>query len=242
MIGFDPLYLVFLAPAMLLGFWAQSRIQSAYARASQIPASSGWTGAEAARHLLDCQGLTQIPVEPVAGTLSDHYDPEHRVLRLSEGVYGSHSVAALGIAAHEVGHAYQHAQNDAMLSLRNAIVPLANIGSGMGWLLMMIGFVLAMAHSRMGGPVVYIGIAVFSFTVLFQVVNLPVEFDASSRARRVLLEQRLVEPNEDLIVGDVLGAAAWTYVAATLTSVSQVLYFLMRAMALTGNSSDDNRG
>lgn len=242
MLGFDPLYLIFLAPAMLLGFWAQSRIKTAYGQASQIPAISGWTGAETARHLLDCQGLNNVPVEPVAGMLSDHYDPEHRVLRLSEGVYGSNSIAALGIAAHEVGHAYQHAQNDTMLTLRNAIVPLANIGSGLGWAMMTIGFILAMAHSRLGGPVVFLGIAVFSLTVVFQVVNLPVEFDASSRARRVLLEQGLIQPQEDQVVGDVLGAAAWTYVAATMTSIAQVFYFLMRAFMIPGGNDDEYRG
>lgn len=242
MIGFDPLYLLFLAPAMLLGFWAQSRVQSAYSRASQIPSESGWTGAQTARYLLDCQGLQHVPVEPVAGMLSDHYDPEHRVLRLSEGVYGSSSIAAQGIAAHEVGHAYQHAQNDAMLGLRNAIVPLANIGSGIGWVLMTVGFVLAFAHSRFGGPLVYLGIAVFSLTVVFQLVNLPVEFDASARARRVLLQERIVSPNEDQVVGDVLSAAAWTYVAATVTSVAQVAYFLMRAFMIPQGNDEDYRG
>ncbi len=239
--SFDPLYFLFLAPAMLLGFWAQMRVKTAYSQASLIPASSGYTGAQTARHLLDSQGLNHVAVEPVAGYLSDHYDPTSRTLRLSDGVYDSNSIAALGIAAHEAGHALQHAQNDPMLMARNAIVPLAGIGSNLGWIMITIGFALAMAHSRLGQPIALLGIAIFSMTVVFQLVNLPVEFDASRRARKALLQYGLVQQSEDALVGNVLGAAAWTYVAATLSSASQLLYFMVRLGMLNQSDRDRDR-
>ncbi len=239
--SFDPLYFLFLAPAMLLGFWAQMRVKTAYSQASMISATSGFTGAQTARHLLDSQGLNDVAVEPVAGYLTDHYDPTSRTLRLSDGVYDSNSIAALGIAAHEAGHAFQHAQNDPMLMARNAIVPLAGIGSNLGWIMITIGFTLAIMHSRLGQPIALLGIAVFSLTVVFQLVNLPVEFDASRRARKALLQYGLIHQSEDAVVGNVLDAAAWTYVAATLSSVSQLLYFLVRLGILNQSDRDNDR-
>ncbi len=223
MLFFDPVYLLFLAPAMLLALWAQLRVKIAYQEAQQVPASSGATGASAALELLRGAGVGGVDVEPVQGFLSDHYDPRGKVLRLSPDVYGGRSLASVGIAAHEAGHALQDADRYPLLIVRNALVPLAGIGSNISWLLVLFGFMLA---SLM---LVKVGIIAFAVTVLFQIVNLPVEFDASRRARRLLLDTGLVTVEEDATVKRVLDAAALTYVAATLTAVLTLLYFLFRA-------------
>jgi Zn-dependent membrane protease YugP len=223
MLFFDPIYLLFLAPGLLLAAWAQFRIRSAYEQASQIAPRSGYSGAETADVLLRSAGLDDVRIEPTEGFLSDHYVPGEHVLRLSPEVYGSRSLAAMGVAAHETGHAYQDANHFPLLVLRNALVPLASFGSNISWILMLVGFVLQLAG------LIYLGILVFSFTVLFQLVNLPVEFDASRRARIALLHNGLVTLEEDQIVGRVLNAAALTYVAGTLTAVLQLLYFLFRS-------------
>src|SRR5262245_26443220 len=209
---FDPYYFLFLAPGILLALWAQWRVKSTYAEASQVPASSGYAGAQAAGALLHSAGINGVAIEPVEGFLSDHYSPGEKVLRLSADVYTGRSLAALGIAAHESGHAMQDAQNYPLLVWRNALVPLANFGSNAAWLIMLVGFLLASAQ------LVLAGIIAFSLTVLFQLVNLPVEFDASRRARLALVGSGLITPDEDHTVGKVLNAAALTYVAATLTS------------------------
>jgi Zn-dependent membrane protease YugP len=216
-------YLLFMLPAILLGLWAQRRVSSAYQRASRIPSASGYTGAEAADNLLRSAGIHQVAIEPVPGQLTDHYSAGEKVLRLSPGVYEGRSLAALGIAAHEAGHALQDHERYPFLVVRNGLVPLANIGSVMGWFIIAAGLATAIAG------LVYVGIAIFSLTVLFQVVNLPVEFNASSRARARLLEAGLVRPEEEREVARVLNAAALTYVAATLTSMMTLLYFLLRA-------------
>jgi uncharacterized protein len=208
-LGFDPIYILFLAPGLLLAFWAQMRIQSAYHEGSRFRSSSGVTGARAADEVMRAEGIADVAIEPVRGQLTDHYDPAHKVLRLSVGVYGSPSLAALGIAAHETGHALQHAQGYAPLVIRNVMVPVASFGSGTAWIVFAIGLVL-----RSFG-LVMTGIALFSAVVLFQLVNLPVEFDASARARRALLATGLIRPEEEPVVARVLNAAAWTYVAAT---------------------------
>jgi Zn-dependent membrane protease YugP len=225
---FDPMYLLFLLPGMLLGLWAQFRVKRAYAEASQVPAQSGYTGAETAHVLLESAGIHNIAIEPVQGFLSDHYSPNEKVLRLSPDVYSGQSLAALGIAAHESGHALQDAHRYAPLRLRSLLVPIAGFGSNMAWIILVIGFAL---HA-MG--LILAGIIVFSGTVLFQIVNLPVEFDASRRARQILLSSGLVTQDEDYYVRKVLNAAALTYVAATLTSVLTLLYFLFRAGLLGG--------
>jgi Zn-dependent membrane protease YugP len=225
---FDPMYLLFLAPGILLALWAQWRVRSAYSRASQIPAQSGYSGAEAAAVLLHTAGVDGVQIEPVEGFLSDHYVPGQHVLRLSPEVYGGRSLAALGIAAHESGHALQDAGRYPLLVMRNALVPLAGFGSNISWLIIMLGFALASLN------LILVGIAVFSFTVIFQLVNLPVEFDASRRARLALVHAGLVTVEEDETVGKVLSAAALTYVAATLTSVLTLLYFLFRSGVLGG--------
>jgi uncharacterized protein len=228
---FDPVYMLFLLPGILLALWAQWRVQSAYSEASRIPAHSGFTGAEAAHHLLRSAHVLGVEIEPVQGFLSDHYAPGERVLRLSPEVYGGRSLAAVGIAAHESGHAMQDAQRYPLLAARNFLVPLAGIGSNFSWIIIVAGFVLHLMGS------IYLGIAAFSLTVLFQLVNLPVEFDASRRARIALVDLGLVTPDEDVMVKKVLDAAALTYVAATLTSLLTLLYFLFRAGLLGGRRS-----
>jgi Zn-dependent membrane protease YugP len=228
---FDPVYLLFLLPGILLALWAQWRVRSAYSEASRIPAHSGYAGAQAAQLLLRSAHVLGVEIEPVQGYLSDHYSPGERVLRLSPEVYSGRSLAALGIAAHESGHAMQDAQRYPLLEARNFLVPFAGIGSNLAWIILAAGFVLHM----MG--LIYIGIAVFSLTVLFQMVNLPVEFDASRRARIALADSGLVTPDEDMVVKKVLDAAALTYVAATLTSLLTLLYFLFRAGLLGGRRS-----
>jgi uncharacterized protein len=230
--GFDPWYLIILAPGILLALWAQFRVRSAYAQASQIPAQSGYSGAQAAAALLRSAGVSEVQIEPVEGFLSDHYVPGQRVLRLSPEVYSGRSLAALGVAAHECGHAMQEAKHYAPLALRSGLVPLASIGSNLSWIIIAAGILLKLAG------LLYLGIAVFTATVVFQLVNLPVEFDASRRARLALVDAGLVTPEEDVTVGKVLSAAALTYVAATIVSVLTLLYYLMRAGLLGGRSND----
>lgn len=220
MIGFNPLYFLAIAPAVLLGMWAQFRVKAAYAAASQQPASL--TGAAAARHLLDSAGLQDVDIEPIRGQLTDHYDPRSRVLRLSEGVYGARSLAAVGIAAHEAGHALQHAHKYAPLAIRNLAVPAASFGSGAGMWMVIGGALLGMP------ALIKIGIVAFAAVVFFQVVNLPVEFDASNRAKAQLVEYGIVPEGQMGPVRSVLNAAGWTYVAATLQAILTLLYLLMR--------------
>ncbi len=232
MIGFDPLYLMMLAPAMLLAAWAQWKVQSAFSHGSKIRSASGLTGAQAAKRILESEGIYNVSIEPIDGMLSDHYDPTHKVLRLSSQVYGSNSIAALGVAAHEAGHAVQDATHYPLLVIRNAVVPIANIGSSASWVLIFAGMMLQITQ------LFILGVAAFSLTVFFQVVNLPVEFDASRRARNALMMTGMVHPQEDREVGRVLNAAAMTYVAGTITSILTLVYYLIRS-GLLGGSSDD---
>jgi uncharacterized protein len=228
---FDPVYFLFLAPGILLALWAQSRISSAYQEASQIPSASGYTGAQAAAELLRTANVGGVAIEPVEGVMTDHYSPGEKVLRLSPDVYAGTSLAALGIAAHEAGHAIQDARRYSPLVIRNLMVPLAGFGSSAAWIIIIIGFAMQSAG------LVYVGIAVFGLTVIFQLVNLPVEFDASRRARVELLAGGIITPFEEREVARVLNAAAMTYVAATLTAVLTLLYFLFRAGALGRSGS-----
>jgi hypothetical protein len=225
---FDPMYFVWIAPAMLLAMWAQWKVQSAFAAAAREPAPL--SGAAAARHILDSAGATDVVIEPVAGHLTDHYDPRSKVLRLSHEVYGSRSLAAVGIAAHEAGHALQDAENYSLMTIRNAAVGVANFGSGIGLFVFMIGLGMALK------PLAWLGIAMFAGTVFFQLVNLPVEIDASNRAKAQLVSLGIVPATEMPVVNSVLNAAAWTYVAGTLQSVLTLLYY---ASFLSGGSSDD---
>lgn len=225
---FDPAYMLWIAPAMLLAMWAQWRVHSTYAAASRQPAAL--TGAAAARHILDSAGFSGIEIEPVPGHLNDHYDPQAKVLRLSQGVYGERSAAAVGIAAHEAGHALQDAEGYSLMAVRNAAVGVANFGSGIGFFVFMIGLAMALK------PLAWLGIALFAGTVFFQLVNLPVEIDASNRAKARLVDLGIVPAGEMGAVNSVLNAAAWTYVAGTLQSILTLLYY---ASYLTGGSSDD---
>src|SRR5262245_9481890 len=190
----DPMYFVFLAPGMLLALWAQAKVKWAYASASQIPSRSGYTGAMAAQQVMQAGGVFDVQIEQTDGFLSDHYDPRHRVLRLSPDVYSGRSLAALGIGAHEAGHAIQPAHQYTLLTLRNAIVPLASIGGNLSMFVILAGALLSMFN------LIVVGIALFSLTVIFQLVNLPVEFNASSRAREALLATGLVDAEEDRTV------------------------------------------
>jgi uncharacterized protein len=244
---FDPMYFLILAPAMLLAGWAQWRVKSAYAAAKEFRPRSGMSGAEAASRILSAHGLTGVTIEPVQGSLSDHYDPKSKTLRLSEEVYGGRTLSAVGIAAHEAGHAIQDGYGYAPLKFRNGIVPLASIGSNMSVGLLIVGMLLAArrvpgAHGPiqwgMGEYLMVTGIILFSVVVLFQMVNLPVEFDASRRARKVLVANGIITEAEDGPVGKVLNAAALTYVAATLTAVLTLVYYLMRSGLLGGSRRD----
>lgn len=231
--AFDPVYFLFVLPGMLLAMWAQVKVSSAYAAGSRLAAASGLTGAEAAAEVLRAAGVFGVRIEPIAGQLTDHYDPRAKVLRLSEGVYGSRSLAALGIAAHEAGHAIQDASGDKALVVRNMIVPAANFGSSIFFVVILAGLLLHMMQ------LILLGIILFSLNVVFQLVNLPVEYDASRRARQALLSAGLVSPAEDETVKRVLGAAAWTYVAATITSILTLFYYLFRFGLLGGRGSRD---
>jgi Zn-dependent membrane protease YugP len=211
-------YYLFAIPGILLASWAQVRISRAYATGSRIPAASGLTGAEAAAQIMKAGGITGVRIEPVAGELSDHYDPHQKMLRLSENVFGGRSLAALGVAAHESAHAVQDVSGYPGLVVRNLVVPLASIGSTFFWLPVLAGLLLNISR------LIMVGILLFSLTVVFQLINLPVEFDASRRGRQLLQSGGLVSPEEDPVVKKVLNAAAWTYVAGTLTSLLTLLY------------------
>lgn len=221
---FDLRYMLAISPALLLMMWAQWRIKSTYAQASQVPARM--SGAEAARRILDAADLHDVGIEPIAGMLSDHYDPRTKVLRLSEPVYSGHSAASVGIAAHEAGHALQDAQKYAPLVIRNLAVPAANFGSNFA-----IGFImLGMFITSLRYELFVIGVACFGVVALFQIVNLPVEFDASHRAKRLLAEMGIVDGYGSDAVNSVLNAAAWTYVAGTLQAVLTMLYYAWRLL------------
>lgn len=227
---FDPMYFVFVAPAMLLALWAQFRVQSTYRQAMQLRAPL--SGAAAARYILDQAGLPQVGIEETHGQLSDHYDPGARVLRLSSEVYHTPSAAAVGIAAHEAGHAIQHARGYMPLVVRNAAVPAAQWGPTLSLICLAIGIALQSQQ------LVLLGLLFFGGVLFFQVVNLPVEFDASTRAKRVLSELRIVDGQGAVAVRSVLDAAAWTYVAATLQSALTLLYYIWR---FSGSSRSDDR-
>lgn len=217
---FDPMYFVVVGPAILLAMWAQWKVKSAYARGQKFAPRSGLTGAQTAQRILNAYGISEVAIEPVQSFLGDHYDPRKKVLRLSPDVYHGRSLSALGIAAHEVGHAIQDAQRYGPLAIRNGLVPMASIGSNISFLVIIAGVILGMTG------LAWVGIALFSAVVLFQLVNLPVEFNASSRARQILLNQGMITQEEDAVVAKVLNAAAMTYVAATLTAILTLLYYV----------------
>jgi hypothetical protein len=219
---FDPLYFIFVGPALILSVVAQIWVKRAFHQYSNVATHNGLSGAEAARQIVGNAGLG-VQVERVSGFMSDHYDPRTRVLRLSPEVFDGRSISSVGVAAHEAGHALQHAKGYLPLQWRTAMVPITMIGSNLAWPLLMIGFIFGALS------LVKIGIIFFSAAVLFQLITLPVEFDASRRAVAVLSSQGIVTVTELTGVRKVLTAAAMTYVAAAAAAVLQLLYFLMRA-------------
>ena len=227
--GFDIYYLVLILPAMLLGLWAQARVNSTFNRYSHVRCRQGYTGSQIARRILDANGLTDVRIEGIRGNLTDHYDPTARVVRLSDSVYDSPSIAAIGVAAHEVGHAIQHANSYAPLTIRNAIIPVTNIGSKLSIPLILLGVVMSFQ------PLVTVGIVAFSLMAVFQLITLPVEFNASSRALATLNGEHFLDEEEVYGARKVLSAAALTYVAALVMSLAQ----LMRLVALFGNRDRD---
>lgn len=226
---FDPLYWMLLGPCLLLSLWASWRVKATFSRYSRIPASSGLTGAQAAALMLRQAGLTGVNIERVRGFLSDHYDQRHKVLRLSPEVYDGRNLAAVGVACHEAGHAIQDARNYAPLVARNAIVPTAGIGSNLGVWLVVIGAILGAGQgSSLGMSLAVTGLLLFSTVVVFQLINLPVEFNASARAREMLPQMGVISSaGESAGVARVLNAAAMTYVAATITAIVSLLYWVM---------------
>lgn len=224
----DPMYLLFLAPALALSLWASFRTQSAFKKYSRVRTLRGLTGAQAAQALLDRAGIRDVKVVPTHGMLSDHYNPVNKTLALSEGVYASPSIAAVGVACHEAGHAIQHAEGYKPLWLRSMLVPTANIGSSMGYIVMMVGLFLSSQN------VVLFGAMLFSAVLLFQIVTLPVEFDASARAKRLAVENGVILEQERTGMDKVLNAAAMTYVAAVVSTLMTLLYFLVRSGLLGG--------
>jgi uncharacterized protein len=226
---FNTSYLIYMLPAFILMMLVQMYVRSAYSKWSRVPASSRFTGGEAAQRLIQSAGLYDVRIEGIKGELTDHYDPRSKVLRLSSGVYGQSSVAALAIAAHELGHAVQDKDGYFLLRLRASLVPAANIGSTLGWILLMVGVLL-----RLTG-VAWLGVLVFSFGAIFALATLPVELNASARARRLLTETGLVV-NEDEMKGvsNVLNAAALTYVAALITALLQIMYWVSIVLGMGG--------
>ena len=220
--------LMVLIPGMLISGLASWRVRAAFNRYSRVGSRRGMTGAQAAQVLLDRAGIRDVNVVPTRGYLSDHYNPTSKQLALSEAVYSSNSIAAIGVACHEAGHAIQHANNYAPLWARSALVPAAGIGSGIGYFVM-IGGLFMQAPSVVG-----IGAILFSLVLLFQIVTLPVEFDATARAKRLVVEAGIVDADERVGMDRVLNAAALTYVAAVISTLLTLLYFLMRS-GLLGN-------
>jgi len=223
MIGFDPLYLVFAVPGLLLAVYAAWQTRRTFHRYAQVPSASGLTGAAAAARMLASQGVRGVRIEPTTGLLSDHYDPRHNALRLSEDVYYGRSLAAIGVACHEAGHALQQAEGYRPLAVRSVLVPLTSVGSGLSWIVLGAGFVLQSIS------LLYLGILLFSTAVLFALVTLPVEWDASARARALMVRAGIVSRAEQVHASKVLGAAFLTYVAAAVSSILTLLYYLVRA-------------
>ncbi len=226
---FDPMYFLFLAPGLALSLWASFRVKRAFKKYSKVPSARGMTGAEAAAELLRGAGITGVRIVPTHGMLSDHYNPINKTLALSESVYRTNSIAAIGVATHEAGHAIQHAQNYAPLWVRSLLVPTANIGSGLGYIVMVLGLLFSSTN------MVLVGAVLFSAVLLFQIVTLPVEFNASSRAKALVVEQGIITQQEREGVDKVLNAAAMTYVAAAISTLLTLVYFLLRAGLLGGN-------
>ena len=226
---YDPTYMLIVISA-LISLFAQFLVNSRFSKYSRVRSRSGMTGAQAAERILQSQGIYDVAIQRVSGKLTDHYDPRNKTLNLSDAVYASTSVAAVGVAAHECGHAIQHARGYAPLSFRSALVPVANIGSQLSWLFIILGIIFGGSHT-----LIMIGILMFSAAVLFQLVTLPVEFNASGRALKLLSETGILQKDEVSDTRKVLSAAALTYVAAATTAVLQ----LLRLLRLFGGNDRD---
>ncbi|MEF2291893.1 zinc metallopeptidase [Virgibacillus dokdonensis] len=218
-------YLIYVALLLLIPMWASARVKSTYKKYMKVPTSSYMTGVQVARRILDENSLYDVTIEETKGMLSDHYDPRKKVVRLSSDNYHGHSMAASAVAAHEVGHAIQDAENYAFLRFRSALVPAANFGSNFGMIFILIGFVIGMSQLYL------LGIVLFAAAVLFQLVTLPVEFDASNRAMAQLVSSGVIRNNEERKTKKVLNAAAMTYVAAALVALAELLRFILMFVA-----------
>lgn len=224
--GFDMTYLVIVLPCLILAMWASANVNSTFKRYSNVYSTRRISGAQAAERVLRANGVTNVRIERVSGHLTDHYDPKTNVIRLSEAVYDSHSVASIGVACHEAGHAVQYAQSYAPIKLRAAIIPITNIGSKLAMPLILLGLLLSFGETVSYG-FVYAGIACFSLSLVFQLVTLPVEFNASRRAMNAIAEGNILSYEEQRGARKTLSAAAMTYVAATAVSLAQLLRLLV---------------
>jgi Zn-dependent membrane protease YugP len=226
---FDPLYLLLTVPALIFSIWAQFRVKSTFKRFSQVGVRSGMTGAEAAAAVMRAGGVSGVAIERHQGFLSDHYDPKARALRLSPEVHDGRSVSSIAVAAHEAGHSIQDAVGYGPLILRSKLVPIANIGSRLWILSFLVGSIMAGSQDVLGPQLMALGVVMFAAVVLFQLVTLPTEFDASNRAKVVLAQSGIVSTREEADgVNQVLGAAAMTYVAAAAASIMQLIYLILR--------------
>lgn len=219
MFFYDSTFLI-LIPALIISAWAQMKVKSTFDRYSRVRSINEYTGAQVARMLLDAEGLYDVPVQQISGRLTDHYDPRERVMRLSREVFSSTSIAAIGVAAHETGHAIQHQKQYAPLQIRSAIVPVVNLSSNASWAIFLLGFILGLPS------LINLGVYLFGAVVIFQLITLPVEFDASNRALKIVGERGIMYGDEIKGAKSVLSAAALTYVAAALMAISQLIRLL----------------
>ncbi len=226
---FDPMYFVFIAPGLALSLYATWRTKSTFSKYSRVGSRNQMTGAQAAALMLQRNGIDGVSIERTNGWLSDHYDPSKKALRLSEDVYSSHSLSAIGVACHEAGHAMQDANDYGMLKLRSALVPATNFGSISSYIVMIAGFLLQLQG------LILLGVGLFSIVVVFSLITLPVEWDASRRAKIAMDEAGMLSPEENRHAGKVLNAAFLTYLAAAITSLLTLLYYLFRLGLLGGD-------
>ena len=229
---FDPLYLLFMVPGLILAGLASVFTTSTFNKYSNVGSASGMTGAQAAKRLLETAGIYTVTIEHVDGMLTDHYDPTSHTLRLSDQVYSSSSLSAIGVACHEAGHAIQHATNYGPLAMRSALVPAANLGSKTSYFILLLGFLFQ------SQGMILVGIVLFSLAVLFTLVTLPVEYNASSRAKQLMVSAGIVSRGEASSAGAVLNAAFMTYVASAVSALLTLLYYLIRSGLLGGRNDD----